>query len=252
MQIKNSYWYFKSVLSKEFCQKIIDLGTKKIEKHKKKGEDVDGKTFGDKQKSKDLYTPLNELSFNEAKDKIDTSKAYIRDSEITWLNDEWIYDTVLPIVREANEMAGWKYEFDAWEDFQFTTYHAPGGFYGWHSDMSSDHNAVYKRYIHGLTPVPLKKDGSLPFGYTKANHLVGKIRKLSVTINLTPEENYDGGNLKFDFGRHAENEQIHEAKVGRAQGTIIVFPSYTYHCVTPVTRGTRYSLVLWCSGRPFK
>ncbi len=252
MQIKNSYWYFKSVLSKEFCQKIIDLGTKKIEKHKKKGEDVDGKTFGDKQKSKDLYTPLNELSFSEAKDKIDTSKAYIRDSEITWLNDEWIYDKILPIVREANESAGWKYEFDAWEDFQFTTYHAPGGFYGWHSDMSSDHNAVYKRYIHGVTPVPLKKDGSLPFGYTKANHLVGKIRKLSVTINLTPEENYEGGNLKFDFGRHADNEQIHEAKVARAQGTVIVFPSYSYHCVTPVTRGTRYSLVLWCSGRPFK
>ena len=252
MQIKNSYWYFKSVLSKEFCQKIIDLGTKKIEEHKKKGEDVDGKTFGDKQKSKDLYTPLNELAINEAKDKIDTSKAYIRDSEITWLNDEWIYDKILPIIREANESAGWKYEFDAWEDFQFTTYHAPGGFYGWHSDMSSDHYAVNKRYIHGVTPVPLKKDGSLPFGYTKANHLVGKIRKLSVTINLTPEEDYEGGNLKFDFGRHAENEQIHEAKVARAQGTVIVFPSYSYHCVTPVTRGTRYSLVLWCSGRPFK
>ena len=90
------------------------------------------------------------------------------------------------------------------------------------------------------------------FGYTKNDDLVGKIRKLSVTVNLTPPESYDGGNLKFDFGKHIEGEQFHEAEIAREQGTVIVVPSYMNHCVTPVTRGTRYSLVLWCSGRPFK
>ena len=252
MQTKNSYWYFKSVLSKEFCQKVIDLGVNTIESNKKIGKDVEGKTFGDKQKSKDLNIPLNELALNEAKEKIDVNKTYTRDSEIAWLNNDWIYDKILPMVREANESAEWKYDFDAWEEFQFTTYHAPGGFYGWHSDMASDHNAALKRYIHGITPVPLRKDGSIPFGYTKNNKLVGKIRKLSVTVNLTSPESYDGGNLKFDFGKHIQGEQYHEAEIAREQGTVIVFPSYVNHCVTPVTRGTRYSLVLWCSGRPFK
>ena len=38
----------------------------------------------------------------------------------------------------------------------------------------------------------------------------------------------------------------------REQGQIIVFPSYTLHEVTPITKGTRYSLVSWVSGPSFK
>ena len=45
MEVKNSYWYFKSVLSKEFCQKVIDLGVNTIESNKKIGKDVEGKKF---------------------------------------------------------------------------------------------------------------------------------------------------------------------------------------------------------------
>ena len=87
----------------------------------------------------------------------------------------------------------------------------------------------------------------------KNNQLVGKIRKLSMTINLNEPGDYDGGNLKFDFGSNREDgHQIHEVEEIRPQGSIIVFPSYQYHCVTPVTRGTRYSLVLWCLGEPWK
>ena len=37
----------------------------------------------------------------------------------------------------------------------------------------------------------------------------------------------------------------------RPQGSIIVFPSYVYHQGTPITRGTRYSMVLWSLGQPF-
>ena len=32
----------------------------------------------------------------------------------------------------------------------------------------------------------------------------------------------------------------------------IVFPSYTWHRVTPVTKGSRYSLVIWNLGKPYK
>ena len=80
---------------------------------------------------------------------------------------------------------------------------------------------------------------------------INRIRKLSVTVNLNSGEEYDGGNLKFDYGPHA-HERFAELTQARVQGSVIVFPSYQYHCVTPVTRGTRYSLVLWSLGAPFK
>ena len=35
-------------------------------------------------------------------------------------------------------------------------------------------------------------------------------------------------------------------------GTVIIFPSYTHHRVSPVTKGTRYSVVAWYGGPPFK
>jgi PKHD-type hydroxylase len=79
---------------------------------------------------------------------------------------------------------------------------------------------------------------------------VGKIRKISLTINLNTPGEYDGGDLKFDFGEHAD-ERFYTCEEIRPQGSVIVFPSFMPHCVTPVTRGTRYSLVLWCLGRPF-
>ena len=53
-------------------------------------------------------------------------------------------------------------------------------------------------------------------------------------------------------GPHASGKRFHEVEEIRPQGSIIVFPSYVYHQVTPVTRGTRYSLVLWSLGQPFK
>lgn len=251
MEIKNSYWYFDKVLSKDFCNKIIDLGNNKIKECKENNISTIGSTFGHKEKSDDKTISIGELSLSEFKEKDKLDKTYVRDSEIVWLEDQWIYEKILPLVKEANHNAGWKYNFDSWEKFQFTVYHSPGGFYGWHNDMPSDHHAALKRYIHGVTNVPLREDGQIPFGYTRDSDLVGKIRKLSITINLTDPNTYEGGNLKFDLGNH-KTEKFHEATVARNQGTVIVFPSYLEHCVTPVTKGTRYSLVLWCSGRPFK
>ena len=97
----------------------------------------------------------------------------------------------------------------------------------------------------------LDKNGKIPMGYTNNHNMIGKVRKLSMTINLNKPGEYDGGNLKFDFGPHAAGKRFHEVEEIRPQGSIIVFPSYTYHQVTPVTRGTRYSMVLWSLGQPF-
>jgi PKHD-type hydroxylase len=69
-------------------------------------------------------------------------------------------------------------------------------------------------------------------------------RKISMSIQLTDEAEYDGGDLEF---------MIHRSiiKAPREKGTVIFFPSYLTHRVTKVTRGTRRSLVFWFHGPPF-
>ena len=195
-----------------------------------------------------MSIPQNDKTRQQLKNQnIDTDKAYVRDSEVCWLNDEWIYDLILPKLIQANSSSHWRYDIDVVESMQFTIY-KPGGFYGWHTDSGSDHLAKSKRLIHGLTDNNLQKESR----YTKNKKLIGKIRKLSLTINLNSPGEYEGGNLMFDYGHHTDEDRFYECKEIRPQGSMIVFPSYTYHCVTPVTKGTRYSLVLWANGEPFK
>ena len=73
-----------------------------------------------------------------------------------------------------------------------------------------------------------------------------------MTLNLTTPDQYKGGNLKFDFGPHAGRGRFKTCKEIRDQGSMIIFPSFLHHQVTPVTSGTRYSLVIWSLGRPFR
>lgn len=259
MQLTNSYYYFQSVIPPETCQRIIDYGVEKIKKEKEEGYDTNAYTFGHKEKQAlPQGMSQGEESLQSLKAKgIDPENVYVRDSEITWLTDQWLYDLIHPWIHRANRDAGWNFDWNYSEALQFTVYHGneekdKGGFYGWHKDGDSDTYGMYKRYIHGVTPVPLKENGQLPDKYVTDQGMVGKVRKISATINLNAPGDYEGGNLKFDFGHHATGDQFHECEEIRPQGSIIVFPSFMDHCVTPVTKGTRYSLVVWNLGPPFK
>jgi PKHD-type hydroxylase len=86
---------------------------------------------------------------------------------------------------------------------QFTKY-GVGQFYGWHSDAFA---------------TPYKMD---------MGEWSGKIRKLSVTINLSDPKDYKGGNLRFDFGPHAQKKRFHTCTEIRPRGSIIVFPSHMF------------------------
>ena len=260
MQVKNSYYYFKEALTPDQCQNIIDMGKKELKKIKDRGESTEATTFGRNhkqafEKEGKQVLPQEDKTLDEIKEQIGHTEGknldkerYVRDSEVCWFNDTWLYDLIHPFLRRANEDSGWKYQWDFSESFQFTKYN-PGGFYGWHTDGQSCHFGKYKRYIPGVTPLDV--NGHIPIGYTNNHNMIGKVRKLSMTINLNKPGEYDGGNLKFDFGPHAGGKRFHEVEEIRPQGSIIVFPSYVYHQVTPITRGTRYSMVLWSLGQPF-
>lgn len=73
----------------------------------------------------------------------------------------------------------------------------------------------------------------------------GISRKLSLTLQLTDPAEYEGGNLQIMTSGTPVN-------VRKQRGIIAAFPSYVLHQVTPVTQGSRQSLVAWVSGPAFK
>ena len=155
-----------------------------------------------------------------------------RKSDLVWLNDTWIYKELHPYVHEANKNAGWNFEWDRSESCQFTKYKL-NQYYDWHCDSWDK---------------PYDKPDRLDYG---------KIRKLSMTCQLTDGSEYEGGELEFDFRNYDphmrdETQHLKKAKEILPKGSIIVFPSFVWHRVKPVTSGTRYSLVVWHLGRPFK
>lgn len=250
------YWWYKQAIPPETCQRILTLGLETIAAQRGQGKSTSGSTFGGShrgaaqagtQAAADLT--LDDLARGspaaETREQA-KSRTYIRDCELCFLSEDWIYDLIYPLVVDANTRAGWHYEFDYAEPMQFTVYH-PGNFYGWHIDGHTCHHAAFR--LRGTeTTSPGNK---LPRFLVDNPRMVGRVRKISVTINLSPNDSYEGGNLKFDFGPHAR-ERFHECEEIRPQGSAIVFPSYIYHEVTPVISGTRYSLVLWALGQPFR
>ena len=142
----------------------------------------------------------------------------IRRSKISWIqqNDQtiWIYDKLAWAMRQLN---GQFYKFDMWgfsEDLQYTTYHEEDeGHYSWHQDLG----------VSG---------GGGP-------------RKLSLVLQLTDPDEYEGGDLEIFTGTTP-------SPVLKQRGLIAVFPSYQLHRVTPVTKGTRKTIVVWACGPEFK
>ncbi len=138
-----------------------------------------------------------------------------RDSFVQFLfpNDTtgWIFEKLAGVINEMNDRY-WQFDLSSFEQgIQFTRYKAPGQHYEWHTDRG------------------------MPTGQ----------RKLSLTVQLSDPDDYEGGDLELRWGKEP-------LKASREQSMITMFPSWTLHRVTPVTKGTRYSLVAWISGPPFK
>ena len=150
-----------------------------------------------------------------------------RISDIVWTSDQWIYETIWPYMEQANERAGWKYDITGAETMQITRY-KKGGFYYFHKDGKGDHLSAYDR--------------------PENEFMHGHVRKLSMTVLLN--DNYEGGEFQFAT-YNKEKCEIHTPEFNK-MGSIVVFASDVEHRVAPVTKGIRYSLVVWFVGPPFK
>lgn len=70
-------------------------------------------------------------------------------------------------------------------------------------------------------------------------------RKLCFIVQLSDPKSYEGGDVVL-------HNTPPQTEGFRAQGTVIVFPSYWLHKVTPVKKGTRHSIVGWIHGHNFR
>ena len=70
-------------------------------------------------------------------------------------------------------------------------------------------------------------------------------RKLSVVVQLTDPTEYTGGELNLNGGQGI-------IAAPKEKNTVIIFPSFVLHRVTPVLTGTRKSLVTWIAGPPLR
>ena len=75
--------------------------------------------------------------------------------------------------------------------------------------------------------------------------ILEQTRKLSISVQLSDPQDYEGGDLEFDISTEI-------TKAGRERGMAIAFPSFARHRVAPVTKGARYSLVAWIHGPRFR
>ena len=155
----------------------------------------------------------------------DTSVEDYRKSAIVWCDDQWLYDLVWPYMAHGNYDAGWRYDIKTAEPTQITRYRK-GGFYNWHWDGYGDHLSAYD-------------DSHNDF-------LRGYVRKLSMSVILNND--FKGGD--FEFVSY-DKEHCKVTTIPAEAGSIILFPSSMEHRVTPVTKGIRYSLVIWFLGPPF-
>lgn len=143
------------------------------------------------------------------------SDVKVRDSFVQFLfpNDvtNWVFQRLAGAINGINQQF---FNFDLYtmeQGLQFTRYQAPGEHYEWHIDRGMQTGT----------------------------------RKLSLTLQLSDPDDYEGGDLELWYGGEP-------MKASRERGMMTFFPSYVMHRVTPVTKGVRYSLVCWVSGPPFK
>lgn len=213
MNLSTYYYYFKEVLSPKFCDELVAYGRQQQEQLALTGN-MNKKDLG--------KNPLSKKELKNLKKQ--------RDSNVTWLSEEWIYKEIRPYIHIANKEAGWNFNWDWSESCQFTKY-GPNQYYGWHCDS-----------------------WDTPYNEPNNKNINGKIRKLSVTCSLSEPSEYKGGELEFNFNHPQKNkkENIKKCTEILPRGSIVVFPSFVWHRVCPVQEGIRNSLVIWNLGYPYK
>ena len=136
-------------------------------------------------------------------------------------SNEWLFHHLGSMARRVNDQ-NWNFDLTgSYEGMDIITYTAPTGSMGWHTDLFAGEDT-------GMAA-----------------------RKLNMIIQLSDPNNYQGGELQLFVPGLGNNEDQTIYTAPRDQGKLIIFPTYIYHHVMPVTEGKRSSLVTYCHGKQF-
>jgi PKHD-type hydroxylase len=162
---------------------------------------------------------INSANWKSKKEGTFSSKnGYIQDhcrrkTEIVFADTLSLAECILrSYITVANKSANWNYSLTEVQRVQIGRY-VDGGHYAYHKDTELPNNQKISR-------------------------------KLSAVLFLSDPKDYEGGIF--------EVEELEGQIDKMPQGSIIVFPSYVKHRVTPVTSGERYTAVAWAIGPAFK
>ena len=160
--------------------------------------------------------PKEDSKIFNKKQKI-TQEYDLRKSNVSWINfsnpdANFLFNKIETMLHQINQNNFGFENITLTEAAQYTEY-GPGDHYDWHMDCS----------VNMLTQP--------------------KVRKISMSLLLSPSNEYEGGDLSF----------IRQSKkLKLEQGYATFFASFIMHKVSPVTRGLRKSLVMWFGGTPLK
>ena len=138
----------------------------------------------------------------------------LRETDISWIHNSELQNRLFEYVQTANATT-WAYDIENYcsRGMQYTVYEGHlESYYKPHVDVYLTDDHPYQR-------------------------------KLSITLQLSDPDEYEGGD--FSFTEIIDKPDTDSLK---KKGTILVFPSFMKHEVKPVTRGTRRSLVAWFEG----
>ena len=140
--------------------------------------------------------------------------AKIRRTDVVWQESMQPLGCIAKCyIETANQYAEWGYSLGSQEKTQLGRYKSTDeGYYDWHMDAMPPQNGIQ--------------------------------RKLSCVILLNDPSEFEGGILQF---KGMEDQNVLDQR-----GSVIVFPSFIEHKVTPVTKGVRYTAVTWASGPSFR
>lgn len=132
-------------------------------------------------------------------------------------DNSWFFDRMNHVINGINSCY-YGFDLNGYDAFQYTSYDgAERGSYGWHMDCFMGGREK------GLPPEMIQP------------------RKLSITLALN--DDYEGGEFQIN-----EGDQNCPTTIPTKRGTLIAFPSYLIHCVRPIIKGIRRSIVIWVTG----
>lgn len=148
-------------------------------------------------------------SANARREDLDKRKSLVQ--PIATGENDWIY-TKLGMTCIMINIQKYKFDLLGFHSHLQLTDYSKDGFFSWHMDTGNNYTST---------------------------------RKLSITVQLSDPEEYEGGELQF----HRGNEIV---SISKKKGTAIIFPSFVLHCVQPITSGRRMSIVGWIAGPYFR